>query len=115
MSIYVAKILFFFVFVTKITNKISLLSAEYFFVSKSLGTGCGQFPPIICVLFSLFVTLYTWCISPFTPLNYSHDGVIIFGGDAEGDAVVVVRAVVGEISVVVTSADSCVDLVHGDV
>ncbi len=53
-------------------------------------------------------------ISPFTPLNYSYDGIIIFGGDAEGVAVVV-RALVGEVSVVVTSADGCVDLVHGDV
>ena len=48
------------------------------------------------------------------PLNYSYDGIIIFGGDAEGVAVVV-RALVGEISVVVTSTDGCVDLVHGDV
>lgn len=52
---------------------------------------------------------------PLTPLNYSHDSVIIFGGDAEGGAVIVVRTVVGEVSVVVTSADGCVDLVHGDV
>ena len=57
---------------------------------------------------------FTWCISPLTPLNYSYDGIIIFGGDAEGVAVVV-RAVVGEVSVVVTSTDVCVDLVHGDV
>ena len=52
---------------------------------------------------------------PSHPLNYSHDDVIIFGGDAEGGAVVVVRAVVDEVRVVVTSADVCVDLVHGDV
>lgn len=54
-------------------------------------------------------------ISPFTLLNYSYDGIIFFGGDAEGGAVVVVRAAVDEVSVVVTSADVCVDLVHGDV
>lgn len=62
----------------------------------------------------LFAKLYNMDISPFTPLNYSYDGIIIFGGDAEGVAVVV-RALVGEVSVVVTSADGCVDLVHGDV
>ena len=54
-------------------------------------------------------------ISPFTPLNYSHDGIIFFGGDAEGGAVVVVRFVVDEVRVVVTSADGCVVLVHGDI
>ena len=57
---------------------------------------------------------FTWCISHLTPLNYSYDGIIFFGGDAEGVAVVV-RALVGEVRVVVTSADFCVDLVHGDV
>lgn len=62
----------------------------------------------------LFAKLYNIDISPLTPLNYSYDGIIFFGGDAEGVAVVV-RALVGEISVVVASADSCVDLVHGDV
>ena len=62
----------------------------------------------------LFAKLYNIDISPLTPLNYSYDGIIIFGGDAEGVAVVV-RAVVGEVSVVVTSTDGCVDLVHGDV
>lgn len=51
---------------------------------------------------------------PSHPLNYSYDGIIFFGGDAEGVAVVV-RALVGEISVVVTTTDGCVDLVHGDV
>lgn len=56
-----------------------------------------------------------WISHPSHPLNYSYDGIIIFGGDAEGGAVVVVRAVVGEVSVVVISADGCVDFVHGDV
>ena len=63
----------------------------------------------------LFAKLYNIDISPLTPLNYSYDGIIFFGGDAEGGSIVVVRAVVGEVSVVVASADSCVDLVHGDV
>lgn len=63
----------------------------------------------------LFAKLYNIDISPLTPLNYSYDGIIFFGGDAEGVAFVVVRALVGEVSVVVASADGCVDLVHGDI
>ena len=55
------------------------------------------------------------CISPSHPLNYSYDGVIFFAGDAEGIAFVVVRAAVGEVGVVVASADGFVDGVHGDV
>ena len=64
----------------------------------------------------LGVTAHTLCSRASShPLNYSYDGIIFFGGDAESGSIVVVRALVGEVSVVVTSADVCVDLVHGDV